>query len=157
MTMLSMSTVAEVRGFCYNFVLLDNSWPRRWEAEWRQDWPVTRPGQLASSWHLGTRGSGGHSEDNGDHILHPPVSNHRTAHCHWCWLLTMTWWLLTTRYWPGGGIDVVSVWVRPARAENAQWLCIVALLSALSSHQLGVSSEPGSGQRKASTDQRIES
>ena len=52
-TMTMLSTVGEVRWFCYNFVLLDNSWPQRWGAEWRQ-WGLTSDqtwatGQLLTS------------------------------------------------------------------------------------------------------------
>ena len=133
----------------------DNSWPRGLGAEWRhpQGWPVTRhraivqlggdilnraEGGIKTPWPLNTVTNTLH------HLVKSPHCSLVTDDGFWGW---GGWW-----YWPGWCVSVFSVSMWPAKEENAQWLCIVTRRGQLSpSHQLGVSSEPGSGRRKAST------
>ena len=104
MTMLS--TVGVVRGFCYNFVLLDNSWPQRWGAEWRQADLTSDPGNWPAPdiW-AGARGPWGHRR-----ILVTPSSSssvQSSSHCSLSLMMTADHDMMTTdhtiltwgRYW----------------------------------------------------------
>ena len=155
MTMLS--TVGGVRWFCYNFVLLDNSWPQRWGAEWRQADLTSDPGNWPAPdiWALGDQ------EDT----VRIMVTTSCILQCPTIALLTVTdadCWPWHDDYWPHdtdlGEVLVYSLSECDQPGRRTLSDCVLSLSCQLSPvTSLGSAQSPGQVRGKPQPIRELES